>query len=75
MLEILTLASFLLIFVRMKSKREMRKSMCVSTSTTNEQETRFVDEDEDVNSPTQAYADLEGQKRPFSDEKELGAKA
>jgi hypothetical protein len=73
-LEILTLGSFLLIFVRMKSKREMRKSMQLSTSTASEQEARFVDGDEDQGSPTQAYADLEGQKRPFADEKDLGEK-
>ena len=76
MLEILTLGSFLLIFVRMKSKKEMRKSMSmgISTSAANEQEARFVDGDDDQGSPTQAYADLEGQKRPFADEKDLGEK-
>lgn len=76
MLEILTLGSFLLIFVRMKSKKEMRKSMSmqISTSTANEQEARFVDGDKDQGSPTQAYADLEGQKRSFADEKDLGEK-
>jgi len=76
MLEILTLGSFLLIFVRMKSKKEMRKSMSmqISTSTANEQEARFVDGDEDQGSPSQAYADLEGQKRSFADEKDLGEK-
>jgi len=55
----------------MKSKREMRKSMRVSASTANEQEESFVnDEEGDLNSPTQAFADLEGQKRVYPEEKE-----
>lgn len=71
MLEILTIGSFLLIFVRMKSKREMRKSMSVSTWTPNEQEKSFVkDDDVDLSTPTRAYGDLEGQGRAFPGEKE-----
>ena len=71
MLEILTIGSFLLIFVRMKSKREMRKSMRVSTWTPNEQEKGSVrDDDVDLSTPTRAYGDLEGQKRAYAGEKE-----
>jgi hypothetical protein len=64
-LEILTIASFLLIFVRRKSKREMRKSMRVSTSTTSEQERSFVSKEEEPESPRDV-------KVPLAGEKELG---
>ena len=49
----------------MKSKRQMRKSMRVSTSTANDQDANFVDKDEEASNstPTRAYTNLDGQKK------------
>lgn len=64
-LEVLTLMSFLLIFVRLKSKKEVRKSERYSSfvqSATAEQGTfdAFVPRDEEPSTPSRAYAQLEG---------------
>jgi hypothetical protein len=68
-LEALTLVSFLLVFVRRKSKNEVRKSERYSTFVRNDpafspngarEERAFVFDHEEPSTPRRAFAQLEG---------------
>ena len=67
-LELLTVGSFLLIFVRMKSKKEVRKTEVYSTfvqpnSNMDPAQRGFTEDYDEPSTPNRAFAQLDGQNK------------
>jgi hypothetical protein len=68
-LEVLTIASFALVFIRRRSKEQLRRSEYYSTLMRNENPPHG--QFEDPTTPTKAYAQLEGKAEYHVDQKIL----